>query len=82
MPGRHRRAVAHAKMPAAQRGPRPLGIIDAQTRVEHLMSDESAQAHRHSGCYLTLCGMQILAASLVTPPDRGRCPRCATWPSS
>ncbi len=82
MPGRPRRAVARAQMTAAQRGPRPLGIIDAQTQVEHLMSDESARAHRHSGCYLTLCGIQVLAASLVTAPDRGRCPKCATWSAS
>ncbi len=75
-PGRHRRQAAHTAIPA-QRGPRPLGIIDARTHVEHLMTDESAMAHRHSGSYLALCGVRVLAASL-TAPDRGRCPRCAT----
>ena len=72
--GRHRRR-AHTQV-FAQRDLRVLGIIDAQTRVEHLVSDDSAMANRHSGMYLTLCGVKILAASL-TDPGRGRCPECA-----
>jgi hypothetical protein len=80
MTGRHRRQAAHASIPV-QRRPRPLGIIDAQTHIEHLMTDESARTHRHSGRYPALCGVQVLAASLAAP-DRGRCPRCATWSAS
>jgi hypothetical protein len=56
-------------------------IIDARTQVEHLMSDESAMAHRHLGCYLALCGVRVLAASLAAS-DRGRCSVCARWSDS
>lgn len=80
MTGRHRRQAERAQIPV-QRRPRPLGIIDAQTHVEHLMTEESAMAHRHSGCYVTLCGERVIAASL-TASDRGRCRRCATWATS
>lgn len=80
MPGRHRRQAAHAQVPA-QRGPRPLGITDAHTHVEHLMTDESAVAHRHSGRYLALCGIEVLAASL-TAPGRRHCRRCTAGTSS
>ncbi|MGH3898548.1 MAG: hypothetical protein ACRDTA_09890 [Pseudonocardiaceae bacterium] len=30
------------------------GTVAARARVEHLMSDASAMAHRHSGRYLAL----------------------------
>ena len=80
MAGRHRRESERARVPA-QRTPRPLGIIDARTQVEHLMSDESAMAHRHLGSYLALCGVRVLAASLAAP-DRGRCSVCARWSDS
>jgi hypothetical protein len=73
--GKHRRQVGHAGIPA-QRGQWPVGIIDARTRVEHLVSDESARAHRDRGHYLALCGVTVLAASL-TDPGRGRCRECA-----
>lgn len=72
--GRHRRHAAHAQV-SAQRGTRPLGVLDARTRVEHLMSDESAMAHRHSGRYVALCGVEVLAASL-TAPEHSRCGPC------
>jgi hypothetical protein len=52
-----------------------MGITDAHTRVEHLITDESAMAHRRSGRYLALCGVQVLAASL-TAPGRDQCRRC------
>jgi hypothetical protein len=80
MTGKHRRQAAHASIPA-QPGPRPLRIIDAQTHVEHLMTGESAIAHRRSGRYIALCGVQVLAANLAAT-ERGRCPRCATWSAS
>jgi hypothetical protein len=73
--GRHRRQPAHTRIPA-QRGPRPVGITDARTHVEHLMTDEAVAAHRHSGRYLALCGAQVLAASLAEP-RRSRCQPCA-----
>lgn len=85
MRGRHRRAVVgsylghsdttYVGIPQQQRGPCPVGITDARTHVEHLVSDESVAAHRHAGHYLALCGMTVLAASL-TDPGRGWCRDC------
>jgi len=60
---------------AGQRGRRSLGVIDARTYVEHLVSEQSAAAHRHAGCYVAHCGATVLAASL-TEPGRGQCPEC------
>jgi hypothetical protein len=76
MAGRHRRRRGDVpvRIPA-QRGPRLARITDAHTHVEHLVSDESVMAHRHSGRYLALCGTRVLAASL-TEPGRGRCREC------
>lgn len=68
------RAAAHTRIPT-HRGRRPLGMVDAHTHVEHLVTDESAATHRHSGSYLALCGAQVLAASL-TAAARAYCPRC------
>lgn len=74
MAGRHsKRRHTHARV---QRGPRLMRITDARTRIEHLMTDASAVKHRHLGSYLTLCGAQVLAASLAEP-SRGRCSQCA-----
>lgn len=42
-----------------------MGIVDARTRVEHLITDVSAE-HRHAGRYLVLCGSVVLAASLTS----------------
>ncbi|MGH3825280.1 MAG: hypothetical protein ACRDRA_20940 [Pseudonocardiaceae bacterium] len=81
MAGKHSKRGAHARIPE-QRGPRraattdAFGIIDARTRVEHLMTDVSAMAYRHSGNYLALCGARVLAASL-TEPGRAQCQPCA-----
>ena len=75
MAGKHsKRRGAHARIPE-QRGPRPVGITDACTHLEHLVSDESVMAHRHTGIYLALCGEWVLAASL-TQPSRSWCPAC------
>jgi hypothetical protein len=54
-----------------------MGIVDARTWVEHLMTDPSAE-HRHAGRYLALCGSVVLAASL-TEPGRERCQLCRKW---
>jgi hypothetical protein len=74
MTGRHRRQAAHVQI-FEQRRPRPVGITDARTRIQHFMTDESASAHRHAGRYLALCGSEVLAASLTTW-ERGRCQPC------
>ena len=75
MAGRHsKRAGAQVGIPG-QRKMRPLGVIEARTHVEHLVSEQSAAAHRHAGCYVAHCGAMVLAASL-TEPGRGHCAEC------
>jgi hypothetical protein len=61
--------------PPAPRWAHLTGIVDAQTQVEHWVTDRSAAEHRHSGRYLALCGVEVLARSL-TAPARGRCMVC------
>jgi len=74
MAGRHRkRPGLHIQVPQ-QRASRPVGIVDARTRVEHLVPAEVVAVRRLS--YLTRCGVVIVAASL-TDPGRGRCAECA-----
>ena len=75
MAGRHSKRSGVDVGIAGQRGMRCLGVIDAQTRVEHLVSERSAAAHRHAGCYVAQCGAMVLAASL-TEPGRGHCAEC------
>jgi hypothetical protein len=76
MAGRHsKRPGAHMQLPE-QRRSYTLGITDAQTHLEHLVTDASLAAHRHSGRFPAKCGTEVLAASL-TDPARGRCPECA-----
>lgn len=75
MAGRHSKRSDVDVGIARQRGRRRLGVIDARTRVEHLVSEQSAAAHRHTGCYVAHCGAMVLAASL-TEPGRGHCAEC------
>lgn len=78
MSGKHRRQ-AHpvgVQIPQQQRRMRTVGIVDARTGMEHLVTDELLAAHRHAGCYPALCGIGVLAASMVEP-GRGRCAQCA-----
>jgi hypothetical protein len=74
MAGKHRRGAAH-RPAVPTRAPRHIGIVDARSHVQHLMTHEVAAAHRHAGSYLALCGAQVLAASLTTP-ERRRCVLC------
>jgi len=74
--GRHSK---RPKMPArvpVQGAVRAFGMIDPHTRVEHLVLEESAAAHRRAGRYLARCGIEVMAASL-TEPGRARCAECA-----
>jgi hypothetical protein len=73
MAGKHRRGAAHRPAPA--RGPRHIGIVDARTHIQHLITHEVAAEYRHAGRYLALCGSMVLAASLTTP-ERRRCQMC------
>jgi hypothetical protein len=52
-----------------------VGVTDARTRIEHLITDAVAVQQRHTGRYLALCGIEVLVASL-TEPERGRCLPC------
>jgi hypothetical protein len=74
MAGRHRkRPGLHVRIPQ-QRASRPVAIVDARTRVEHVVPADDLATHRLS--YLTKCGEVILAASL-TEQGRGQCRECA-----
>jgi hypothetical protein len=74
MAGQHRkRPGLHIRIPQ-QRLPRPVRVVDAYTRVEHLVTDDVLAAHRLS--YLAKCGTEVLAASM-TDPGRSRCRECA-----
>jgi len=73
MAGQHRkRPGMHVRIPQ-QRLPRPVGIVDVRTRVEHLVPDDVLETHRLS--YLAKCGAEVLAASM-TDPGRGQCREC------
>jgi hypothetical protein len=75
MAGRHRkRPGLPVQIPPQRRASRPVGMVDARTRVEHLVPDDVLATHRLN--YLTRCGVVILAASL-TEPGRSRCRACA-----
>lgn len=76
MAGRHRRHAhaVHVEVAQQRQQVRPVGIVDARTRVEHLVPDDVLAAPRPS--YLAKCGAEVLAASM-TDPGRGRCWECA-----
>jgi hypothetical protein len=74
MAGQHRkRPGIHVQIPQ-QRLPRPVRIVDARTRVEHLVADDVLAEPRLS--YPARCGAEVLAASM-TDPGRSRCRECA-----
>lgn len=75
MAGRHSKRSGEDVGRVGQRRMRHLGVIDARTRVEHWVSEQSAAAHRHAGCYVAYCGAMVLAASL-TESGRGHCAEC------
>jgi hypothetical protein len=73
--GRHRRQErAQARIPEQRRRVRPVAVVDARTRVEHLVADDALAEPRLS--YPARCGVEVLAASM-TDPGRGRCWECA-----
>jgi hypothetical protein len=76
MAGRHRRQgyAVHVQIPEKPRRVRSVSVVDARTRVEHLVTDDVLAAPRLN--YLAECGAQVLAASL-TDPGRGWCRDCA-----
>ena len=74
MAGQHRKRLGIRVQIPQQRLPRPVRIVDAYTRIEHLVPDDVLAAHRLS--YLAKCGAEVLAASM-TDPGRSQCRECA-----
>lgn len=52
-----------------------LGVTDARTSIAHLVSDEAMAAGRRAGCYVAICGCEVLASSLATE-ESGHCRAC------
>ncbi len=75
MAGKHSRCRAHDRTIPVQRRP-GIELVDACTRVMHRVTSDELLAGRRSGDYEALCGMRVLAASLVDP-GRARCAECA-----
>lgn len=76
MVGKHRRQPHAAHSHVAAHRPRLVGITDARTHTEHLVSEVTLAARRHAGQFLAQCGAEVLAASL-TAPGRAYCRECA-----
>jgi hypothetical protein len=76
MAGRHRlksvqRTVRH----------RAVEVVDARTLTAHFLTMEALATGRlPKGCYIALCGQDVLPASLAEP-GRSRCPLCVPIPS-
>lgn len=73
--GRHRRHPHSLRVWIPEQRRCAVGITDARTHIEHLVTAESVAAHRHAGHYPALCGTRVLAASLIDP-GRGWCRQC------
>jgi hypothetical protein len=55
---------------------RIMVMTDGRTGMGHRVTDQAfAAGRRAGGCYLAICGMPVLPASL-TAPARVHCPRC------
>jgi aerobic-type carbon monoxide dehydrogenase small subunit (CoxS/CutS family) len=51
-------------------------VIDADTLVAHLVSEDAMSAGRRKGCFHAECGAPVRAASL-TVEERSSCRSCA-----
>ena len=74
MAGKHSKRGAHDQTIPAQRRP-GIELVDSRKQVMHRVTGEELLAGRRSGAYQALCGMRVLAASLVDP-GRARCAKC------
>lgn len=52
----------------------------ADDSQQHYVTDCAAASGHRTGRYQTVCGCEILAASL-TAPDGYACPSCVSWAS-
>lgn len=76
MAGKHK---ATAARPALRiRRPRLIEMVDASTGDAHWLTSDALDAgHRDGGRYIAVCGADVLAHSLATPPRR-YCRACST----
>lgn len=66
--GRHRRRDRARQ--TGLRSRRLIAWVDARTSITHLLTPEAAAAGRlGGGRYITLCGANVLPASLVDPGE-------------
>jgi hypothetical protein len=52
-------------------------VVDALTKLAHLVSPDELVTGHQRGDFVAFCGARFMAASLVEP-GRGRCPGCAS----
>ena len=74
MAGRHsKRQRAQAQVPAQRRA--GIELVDALTKLTHLVSPDEMVAGHRRGDYQGFCGDRFQAACLVEP-GRGQCQPC------
>jgi hypothetical protein len=60
---------------------RAVEIVDARTLTAHFLTMDALAAGRPpKGCYITICGQDVLPASL-TESGRSHCSSCVSIPS-
>ncbi|MGH3692830.1 MAG: hypothetical protein ACRDRX_02300 [Pseudonocardiaceae bacterium] len=67
------RSPPHVAVPAPRRA--GIELVDARSRVAHRVSSDELLAGRQRGNYQALCGVRLLAASMVDP-GRSKCRPC------
>jgi hypothetical protein len=79
MAGRHRLKGRSVVQRTARH--RAVEVVDARTLTVHFLTMDALAAGRlPRGRYITLCGQEVLPASLIEP-GRNRCKLCVSIPS-
>lgn len=65
-------------MSALTRMPPVFAVTDARTGSAHLVTEDAMAAGRRTGRYSAVCGVEVLAASMITP-ESGYCSSCTRW---
>lgn len=76
--GGHHRAAAGGKVTAPAEAVSVLTMTDARTGDAHLVTEDAMLTGRQAGRYASVCGAEVLPASLTTA-ERGYCRSCAQW---
>jgi hypothetical protein len=72
-------AARRAQTHVATAPRRTIELVASGTETAHRVTDEAFAAGRHAGGrYVTVCGAEVLPASLTAPPRR-YCPACEWW---